>query len=132
MTNDERAIRDVVDTWMTASKSGDLATLMDLMTDDMLFMAPGREPFGKDAFHTMSQAMKGVQMEGRAEVLEVTVVGDWAWLRNHIDITIKPPDGSRKMRHTGYTLTVLRKGSDGRWRLARDANLVTRKDNVAK
>jgi len=29
------------------------------------------------------------------------------------------------MRRAGYTLTILRKGPDGRWRLARDANLLT-------
>jgi ketosteroid isomerase-like protein len=29
------------------------------------------------------------------------------------------------MRRSGYALTILRKQSDGRWRLTRDANLVT-------
>ena len=127
MTNDERAVRDVVDTWMTASKRGDLTTLMDLMTDDMVFMVPGQEPFGKDVFRAMSQQMQGTKMDGRADVLEVNVTGEWAWLRNYLDISITTPDGSRTMRHAGYTLTVLRKGSDGRWRLARDANLVAPK-----
>ena len=28
MTNDEQAIRDMVDRWMTASKAGDSATLL--------------------------------------------------------------------------------------------------------
>lgn len=38
MTEDERAIRTLVETWMTASKSGDLATVLSLMTDDVVFM----------------------------------------------------------------------------------------------
>jgi ketosteroid isomerase-like protein len=29
------------------------------------------------------------------------------------------------VRRSGYTLTILRKGEDGRWRLFRDANLVS-------
>jgi len=29
------------------------------------------------------------------------------------------------MRRSGYTLTILRKEPDGRWRLARDANMLT-------
>jgi len=29
------------------------------------------------------------------------------------------------VRRHGYTLTLYRKGADGRWRLARDANLLT-------
>ena len=50
MTDDERTIRDVVETWMAATKRGDLATVLSLMTDDVVFMVPGQEPFGKEAF----------------------------------------------------------------------------------
>ena len=35
-----------------------------------------------------------------------------------------PADGQR-VRRAGYTLTILWKEKDGRWRLARDANLLT-------
>jgi len=35
-----------------------------------------------------------------------------------------PPAGE-PVRNSGYTLTLYRKGTDGRWRLARDANLLT-------
>jgi uncharacterized protein (TIGR02246 family) len=46
MTDDERAIRDLVATWMKASEAGDVQTVLNLMADDMIFMVPGREPFG--------------------------------------------------------------------------------------
>lgn len=40
--NDERAIRQMVDEWLDASKRGDLETVLSFMTDDVLFMAlPG-------------------------------------------------------------------------------------------
>src|SRR5262249_46150065 len=61
MSDDERAIRDLVATWMVASKAGDLATVLTLMSDDVVFMVPGREPFGKAAFAAASEGMKGVQ-----------------------------------------------------------------------
>jgi len=122
---DERAIRDVVATWMTASQAGDIETLLGLMSDDVVFMVPGREPFGKEAFAAASQAMTGVRMEGTSEIRELNVLGDWAYLRNHIALTITPP-GGEPVRRAGYTLTILRKGPDGRWRLARDANLMTK------
>ena len=35
---------------LAASKAGDLAPVLSLMTDDVIFMVPGREPFGKEAF----------------------------------------------------------------------------------
>jgi ketosteroid isomerase-like protein len=43
MMDDERAIRELVSTWFTATKNGDLATVLDLMA--VVFMVPGGEPF---------------------------------------------------------------------------------------
>ena len=68
--------------------------------------------------------MDGARLEGTAEVRELEVLGDWAWLRNFLAITITPPGGA-PVRRSGFTLTILRKEPDGRWVLARDANLVT-------
>ena len=124
MSEDEKAIRQVVEAWMAASQRGDTATVLSLMTDDVVFMVPGQEPFGKEAFAAASKGMKGMKMEGNSDIVELQVLGDWAYLRNHIDLTIVPPAG-QPVRRTGYTLTLLRKESDGKWRLARDANLLT-------
>jgi uncharacterized protein (TIGR02246 family) len=123
MNEDERAIRELVETWMSASKSGDLATVLDLMADDVLFMTPGREPFGKSEFQETFESMKDAQVVGTARVEECRVVGDWAWIRNHIDLTVTPAEGPPTHR-SGYTLTILRKSRDGRWQLFRDANLL--------
>ena len=124
MTDDERAIRELVETWMTASRAGDTATVLDLRTDDVLFMTLGREPFGKDAFRAASESMRDMQIDGRSDIQEIRVLGDWAWIRNHIDLTVTPGHGN-SVRRSGYTLTILRKCADGRWRLFRDANLVS-------
>ena len=123
MTADERAIRELVATWMQASQAGDLQTVLRLMTDDVIFMVPGREPFGKEAFAAASQGMKNVRMEGTSEIKELQVFGDWAYLRNYIQLTVTPPGGA-PVKRSGYTLTILRKQPDGRWLLARDANLL--------
>jgi uncharacterized protein (TIGR02246 family) len=88
MSPDERAIRDLVDTWMKASRAGDTATVLSLMSDDVIFMVPGREPFGKEAFAAASQSMKGFRLEGSADIRELRVLGNWAHLRNFIEITV--------------------------------------------
>ena len=124
MSPDERAIRDLVETWMKASRAGDTATVLSLMSDDVIFMVPGREPFGKEAFAATSQSMKGFRIDGSADIRELKVLGDLAYLRNFIEITVTPPGGA-PVRRWGYTLTILRKELDGRWRLTRDANLVS-------
>ena len=122
--NDERAIRDLVATWMEASQAGDTAKVLSLMADDVIFQVPGREPFGKEAFANMSQGMQGVRLEGSSDIRELRLLGDWAYLRNHITMTVTPP-GGKPMKRAGYTLTILRKQADGRWLLSRDANLLT-------
>jgi uncharacterized protein (TIGR02246 family) len=120
--DDEAAIRNLVDTWMAASKAGDIATVLSLMTDDVVFLVPGREPFGKEAFAAVSDAMKNVRVEGKSDIRELRVLGDWAYIRNYIEMTVTPEHG-QPMKRSGYTLTILRKES-GQWRLARDANLI--------
>jgi uncharacterized protein (TIGR02246 family) len=127
MTSDEHAIRDLIATWMAASQDGDLQTVLSLMTNDALFMVPGREPFGKEAFAALSDGMKNVRMEGTSEIRELNVLGDWAYLRSYVTVTMTPLGGA-PARRSGYTLTILRKEPDGRWLLARDANLMAKDD----
>lgn len=124
MSEDERAIRDLVERWMAATKAGDAATVLGLMSDDVVFMVPGAEPFGKDAFAAALEGMKGMSTEGRSEIRELELVGDVSWLRNRIEMTATAADG-KATRRSGYTQTILRKEADGRWRLSRDANLLT-------
>src|SRR4026208_1528371 len=124
MKSDEQAIRDLVETWLAASKAGDTETVLKLMSDDVIFMVPGREPFGKQAFAANSRSMDGARLEGSADIRELKVLGDWAYLRNFIEITITPAGGT-PVRRSGFTLTILRKEPDGCWVLARDANLVS-------
>ena len=124
MTEDERAIRELVSTWMAASQAGDTDTVLRLMADDVVFMVAGQEPFGKEAFAAAARGMRNVRMEGTSDIRELTVLGDWAYLRNHLVVTVTPP-GGQPVRRAGYTLTILRKTPAGQWLLARDANLMT-------
>jgi uncharacterized protein (TIGR02246 family) len=124
MSDDKRAIRELVEAWMAASRAGDTETVLGLMADDVVFMVPGREPFGKAEFAAMSAGMRGVRVEGGSEIRELEVLGNWAYLRSYLEVSVTPPGGN-SVRRTGYTLTLLRKEPDGRWLLARDANLLT-------
>jgi uncharacterized protein (TIGR02246 family) len=123
MIEDERAIRNLVSIWMSASQAGDIDTVLGLMADDVVFTVVGREPFGKEEFAAASRGMTNVEMEGTSDIRELKVLGDWAYLRNYLTVTVTPPSG-KPMRRAGWTLTILRKTS-GKWLLARDANLMT-------
>jgi len=50
MGSDERAICELHTTWIDAVNAGDLDPLLGLMTDDVVFVNPGRAPLGRDGF----------------------------------------------------------------------------------
>ena len=124
MSSDEQAIRNLVSTWLEASKTGDLQTILSLMADDVVFMTPGREPFGKEAFASIAKDSKDVRIEGTSDIQEIKVSGDWAWMRSRLTVTVTPPGGKPKTQ-SGYGLTILNKKPTGSWVIARDANLLT-------
>jgi uncharacterized protein (TIGR02246 family) len=128
--DDERAIRELVATWMKATKAGDIETVLGLMTDDVVFLVPGQAPFGKEAFRQTAEAMKkdttaGVRYEGESHIEEIKIIDDWAFVRTRLTVTTISSDSSAPVHRSGFTLTILQKEADGMWRLARDANLLT-------
>ena len=56
--DDEQQIRELVATWMSATQSGDITTVLSLMTYDVVFLVAGQPPFGKQQF---ADTMKGVR-----------------------------------------------------------------------
>jgi uncharacterized protein (TIGR02246 family) len=126
MNKDEQEIRSLINIWMRATETGDTATVLSLMTEDAIFMVPGREPFGREVFVAAANNPAAPRITGKNEIVEIQVCGDWAFTRNRIDLTISTPNGE-SARRAGYTLTLYRKQADGRWRLTRDANLLTPK-----
>ncbi len=121
--SDEDAIRDLIATWIAATKAGDTEAVLRLIHKDALFMVPGAPPFGKSAFAQMSNAMQDASFEGDSEVLEIEILGNVAWCRTRLAIRMTPP-GGQTMRRSGYTLTIFRKSPAGQWELFRDANLM--------
>ena len=124
--SDEQQIRDLVATWMSATQAGDVETVLGLMTDDVVFLVAGQPPFGKQKFAEMSRHPPGAAkplFKGRSEIEEIQVLGDWAFMRTRLRVEVVPPGGGKTLMRAGHTLSVLRK-SAGRWRLARDANLL--------
>ena len=126
MQDDEQQIRELVATWMAATKAGDVETVLGLMTDDVVFLVPGRPPMGKAEFAAAARAQASgdaPRFDGSSDIQEVQVAGDWAWLWSRLRVVVTPADGSPPLQREGHTLTVLRR-SQGRWLLARDANLL--------
>jgi uncharacterized protein (TIGR02246 family) len=126
MQSDEQQIRKLVSTWQAASRAGDVDTVLGLMTEDVVFLVPGRPPLRKEEFTALSRVPSGKtppKIEGTTEIQEVQVFGDWAFMWTKLSVVVTPPDGGQPVERAGHTLTILHRVG-GKWLLARDANLL--------
>jgi uncharacterized protein (TIGR02246 family) len=122
---DDKQIRALIDTWCEASAAGDLTAQFNLITDDVVFLTPGRSPMRREEFAAQFRAaIEIVTIECRSNVQEITVSGDLAVCWNLLEVSFTPIEGGDTRKHAGNTLTALRRGNDGQWRIWRDANLL--------
>ena len=124
MTEEERAIREVIATWMRASAEGDTETVLSLMADNVVFFVPGHPPFGKAEFAAAQEGLQGSRIEADSTVREVRVFGDWAFCSTDLRVEMTPAGGGAPVRRSGNTLSIFQRLPGGQWVLARDANLL--------
>ena len=126
MGPDERAVREVHTTWIDAVNAGDLVRLLTLMADDVVFLNPGKAPFGRDGFSAnFTAAHQRVRIRCISELEEVVVVGEVAYTRSRDALSVTPRAGGEATELAGYRITVYREQREGRWLLARDAHTLT-------
>lgn len=124
MDGDEQAIRQLIATWLSASKAGDTEKVLSLMADDVVFLVPGQQPMrGKSAFAAGQKALKDFSLEASSEIQEIRVFEDWAYAWTRLTVVITPRAGGAAVKRAGNTLSILRK-QDGKWALFRDANML--------
>jgi uncharacterized protein (TIGR02246 family) len=125
MGTDEQVIRTFFADWFEATANNDFPRLRSMMADDVVFLTRGRPPFGIDEFEAGFKAGRHVvRLECSGELEEIVIVGELAYTRARLRVTVTPLAGGASKRLSGYTLSVFRKLRDGRWVIARDANLL--------
>ena len=132
MQSDEEEIRQLVSTWMAASKAGDVETVLSLMADDAVFLLPGQAVMRKADFAVAARAQSGQdapQFDGRSEIQEIKILGDWAFMWSKLTVVVTPPGGAQSLTRAGHTLTIFKK-QNGKWVLARDANMLVPVSNA--
>ena len=126
MHNDEDEIRQLVSTWMAASKAGDVEKVLSLIADDAVFLVPGQPVMRKADFAAAARAHSGQdapRFDGSSEIQEIKVLGHWAFMWTKLTVVVTPPGGAQSVTRAGHTLSILKKQS-GKWLLARDANML--------
>ena len=116
MASDEREIRTVHSIWIDAVNAGDLARLLTLVAEDVVFLTPGQAPFGREEFSSnFMAAHQQMQICCTSELEEVVVVGEVAYTRSRDALSVTPRAGGKAAQLAGHRMTVYRKQRDGRW-----------------
>lgn len=123
MQDDETAIRQLVATWLSASKQKNINKVLSLMAEDVVFLTPGQPPMrGKSAFAEAQQQLQQIDLDAQSEIQEIKVFGEWAYVWTELSVVLTPRSGEATKR-TGHTLSILQKQA-GVWFLYRDANML--------
>ena len=129
--DDNAAIRELMAQWRRLSSEGDVEGLLALLTDDVVFLTPNNPPMDKRKFEEGFRGFAAkASIDAQQEVKELRVSGDLAYSWSHLRVTFTP-QGGKPIVNEGHVLTVLRK-EGGRWRIARDANLMPYAGNPEK
>jgi uncharacterized protein (TIGR02246 family) len=124
MQNDEQEIRELIATWLSATKAGDAEKVLSLMADDVVFLICGQPPMrGKAAFAASLSALSQVMIDATSEIQEIKVLGEWAYTWTHLSVVITPKNGGASVTRAGNTLSILQK-QNGSWLMLRDANML--------
>jgi len=131
---DEKEIRQLVSTWIAATKAGDVDQILSLMTDDVVFLLPGQPVMHKADFAAAARAQTKqdpAQLDASSEIQEIRILGDWAFMWTKLTVVLTPPGGAQPLKRAGHTLTILKRQS-GKWVFARDANMLVPVPNIQK
>jgi len=129
MSPDENAIRELIDTWLRASKAGDSEVVLSLMAEDVVFLQPGQPPMrGRAGFAAAQKAISDVDIDASSEIQEIRILGDWAYCWNRLTVVVSPRNGGASTKRAGDVLSLLQKQS-GRWVIVRDANMLSRTES---
>lgn len=126
MTPDEQSIRSLIALWHSATAAGDVNTVLNLMTEDVVFLAAGQPPMrGRETFSSgLRELLSQRRIESTFEIQEILISGDLAYAWTQLHVRIVPRSSGETMVRGGNALSILRREADGKWRLMRDANML--------
>ena len=129
MTRDELAISRLVAQWHNATAAGDVDAVLGLMAEDVVFLVAGRPPMkGRSNFEKGLRTLLSThRLESTSDIQEIYVSGDLGYCWSVLNVRVTPLSGGDAMERNGSALSILRKRTDGKWEVVRDANLLAAK-----
>ena len=117
----EQELKDGTKRFVEAFNRGDVAAVADFYTDDAKILPPNMEMVnGKQAIKAFWESAKAMGVRSmNLETVEVGIDGDLAYERGISTVTIQP-EGAQASTRRGKYLVILKRQTDGSWKLAVD------------
>ncbi len=110
----------VIELFAASLNRGDVDAAMTLYESEAAFAPqPGEEVTGLEAIRAALQQFAALKPRLRGEITSVLTAGDVALVHNRWQLEGTQPDGS-PLEMSGHSADVLRRASDGRWRILID------------
>jgi len=117
---DVRAIVQIARDFSTLVAEGNLERVVGYYSPDVVYMSPGvPDAIGRDAVAKNWQALlSSYSVRVKVRVVEVKILGDYAYDRASFMLTLTPKSGGKKQQTGGRVFEVLRK-EQGKWKSLR-------------
>ena len=117
------AIRALMETWEAAVRTGDIAALVALRTDDLVQMPPDAPILrGKQALEDFYRGLFAqFSVEGTCPVEgteEIVVADGWSFHASEYILRISPKAGGKAAEERGKIIAICQKQPDGSWKIA--------------
>lgn len=113
--------------WQDATAAGDVDKLLDLMDEEVVFLVAGHPPMkGREQFaQNLRNILQTHHITSSSQIQEIVVQTDLAYTWSYLQVEIIPKQAGQYMKRVGNVLSIWRLQADGKWRISRDANLLT-------
>ncbi|MFZ6871538.1 YybH family protein [Undibacterium sp. Di27W] len=113
--------------WQDATAAGDVDKLLDLMDEEVVFLIAGHAPMkGREQFaQNLRNILQTHHIASSSQIQEIVVQADLAYTWSYLQVEIAPKQAGPHMKRAGNVLSIWRLQADGKWRICRDANLLS-------
>jgi uncharacterized protein (TIGR02246 family) len=122
IARDEVGIRETMAAYNAALNGGKTAAVLPLYTEDGVFMPPySQSAVGKSAVAAVyDKVFAELQFNVKFTIAELVIIApNWAYVRTNSAGKTFHSSLGKKLAEANQELFVLKKGEDGRWRIAR-------------
>jgi ketosteroid isomerase-like protein len=123
-TTENELIQNLAVSYAKGFASNRVEAILDCLTEDFVAITPDKPPVeGKSTVKTAIERdlseMEILDLNFKPD--EIVTHSDWGFARGSSSGSIRMKTGDQVIQLKGKFLWILRKGEDGRWRVARDS-----------